>query len=93
MRRGAAVRTHEYEHRLFDEGFLQGLVAGCPGGATMHISTADGDGNLVSYTTTVGESAGVVAPGTGVAMNNFLGEEDILPVGGFGAAGRSADRQ
>ncbi len=88
MSHAEAVRTDEYERRLFEDGFVQSLVAGTPGGNTMHISTADEDGTFVSYTTTVGESAGLVAPGTGVAMNNFLGEEDILPVGGLRAAGR-----
>ena len=88
MRRAQATRTHEYETRLFEDGYLQSLFAGCPGGNTMHISTADDEGNLVSYTTTVGESAGLVAPGTGVILNNFLGEEDILPAGGMGAAGK-----
>ena len=88
MRRAEAARTAEYETRLFEDGYLQSLFAGCPGGSTMHISTADDDGNLVAYTTTVGESAGLVAPGTGVILNNFLGEEDILPAGGLGAAGR-----
>jgi gamma-glutamyltranspeptidase/glutathione hydrolase len=88
MRRAQATRTPEYESRLFEDGYLQGLFAGCPGGNTMQISTADEDGNLVSYTTSVGESAGVTAPGTGVILNNFLGEEDILPAGGLRAAGR-----
>ena len=88
MRVASATRTPEYERRLFDDGYLQGLVAGCPGGNTMHISTADDDGNLVAYTTTVGESAGLCAAGTGVILNNFLGEEDILPAEGLSAAGK-----
>jgi len=88
MRTMEEVRTPEYEHRLFEEGFLQAMLAACAGGNTMHISTADGDGNLVGYTTTVGESAGLVAPGTGVVLNNFLGEEDISPSGKQTQAGR-----
>ena len=88
MRRSLAARTPEYETRLFEDGYLQGLFAACPGGNTMHLSTADDEGNVVSYTTTVGESAGLVAPGTGVILNNFLGEEDILPAGDARAAGR-----
>ena len=88
MERGAAVRTPEYEERLFEEGWLQSMLAACPGGNTMHISTADREGNLVAYTTTVGESAGCNAPGTGIVMNNFLGEEDILPAGALRDPGR-----
>ncbi len=88
MDHGAAVRTPEYEERLFEDGWLQGMLASTPGGNTMHISTADSEGNLVAYTTTVGESAGMTAPGTGVIMNNFLGEEDILPAGPWREPGR-----
>jgi gamma-glutamyltranspeptidase/glutathione hydrolase len=88
MRVMERTRTQEYEERLFEEGYVQALLAACPGGNTMHISTADADGNLVGYTTTVGESAGVVAPGTGVILNNFLGEEDIYPGRGAVEAGK-----
>ncbi len=87
MRYMENVRSDEYEERLFEDGYLQAMLAACPGGNTMHISTADADGNLVAYTTTVGESAGLVAPGTGVVLNNFLGEEDIHPVGSQRAPG------
>ncbi|MDA1194923.1 MAG: gamma-glutamyltransferase [Planctomycetota bacterium] len=88
MEQGAALRTPEYEARLFEPGWLQGVLAGTPGGNTMQVSTADAEGTLVSYTTTVGESAGITAPGTGVVLNNFLGEEDILPVGAQREPGR-----
>jgi gamma-glutamyltranspeptidase/glutathione hydrolase len=88
MRRGAAVRTPEYEQRLFEEGWLQARFAANPGGNTMHVATADEAGNLVAYTTTVGESAGLTAPGSGIVLNNFLGEEDIHPAGRTVEAGR-----
>ena len=84
---GEAVRTNEYEQRLFEAGYLEGLVAECPGGSTMQVSAADADGNLVSYTTSLGESAGIAARGTGIVLNNFLGEEDILPADADAAAG------
>lgn len=87
MQTGAAVRNAEYEKRLFEDGWLQGMLAACAGGNTMHISTADAEGNLVAYTTTVGESAGCNAPGTGIVMNNFLGEEDIMPPGALAVPG------
>lgn len=84
---GEALRTNEYEQRLFEKGYLEELVASCPGGSTMQVSTADADGNLVSYTTSLGESAGIAAKGTGIVHNNFLGEEDILPSGDSNAVG------
>ena len=87
MAAGEALRTPEYERRLFEDGYLEGVVATCPGGSTMQVSTADEHGNLVSYTTSLGESAGLAAPGTGIVLNNFLGEEDIQPEDAGAAAG------
>lgn len=48
---------------------------------TSHLSVIDGDGLAVSLTTTAGESAGYVVPGTGYIPNNILGEEDLHPQG------------
>jgi gamma-glutamyltranspeptidase/glutathione hydrolase len=49
---------------------------------TTHISVADVDGNLASLTASNGEGCAYVLPGTGIMMNNMLGEEDLNP-GGF----------
>jgi gamma-glutamyltranspeptidase/glutathione hydrolase len=48
---------------------------------TTQISVADGEGNLASLTLSNGEGCGHVLPGTGIVMNNMLGEEDINPYG------------
>lgn len=48
---------------------------------TTHISIIDVDGNMASLTTSNGEGSGVLIPGTGVIMNNMLGEEDLNPAG------------
>jgi gamma-glutamyltranspeptidase/glutathione hydrolase len=48
---------------------------------TTQISVADAAGNLASLTLSNGEGCGYVIPGTGIAMNNMLGEEDINPQG------------
>lgn len=48
---------------------------------TSHLSVMDEDGLAVSLTTTAGESAGYVVPGTGYIPNNMLGEEDLHPKG------------
>ena len=50
-------------------------------GSTTHISVLDGDGNAASVTTSNGEGSGYVIPGTGIMVNNMLGEEDINPQG------------
>jgi gamma-glutamyltranspeptidase/glutathione hydrolase len=48
---------------------------------TTHISVIDAEGMAVSLTTTAGESAGYVVPGTGYIPNNILGEADLHPEG------------
>jgi gamma-glutamyltranspeptidase/glutathione hydrolase len=41
----------------------------------------DGEGNAASVTTSNGEGSGYVIPGTGIMVNNMLGEEDLNPQG------------
>ncbi len=48
---------------------------------TSHLSVIDEDGMTVSMTTTAGESAGYIVPGTGYIPNNIMGEEDLHPQG------------
>jgi len=48
---------------------------------TTQISIADADGNLASLTLSNGEGAAYVLPGTGIVLNNMLGEEDLYPRG------------
>lgn len=50
-------------------------------GHTTHISVADEDGNTIGITASLGEGAGIVADGTGITMNNLLGEADVNPPG------------
>ncbi len=51
-------------------------------GGTTHASVIDADGNAASMTTSNGQGCGYVVPGTGVMMNNMMGEDDLFP-GGF----------
>jgi len=51
-------------------------------GSTTHISVVDAAGLAVALTASNGEGSGIVVPGTGIHLNNMLGEEDINP-GGF----------
>jgi len=46
---------------------------------TTHLSIRDGEGRLLAMTVTNGEGSGLVAPGTGILLNNMLGEDDVLP--------------
>jgi len=50
-------------------------------GSTTHISVLDAEGMAVSMTASNGEGSGIVVPGTGIHLNNMLGEEDINPLG------------
>lgn len=50
-------------------------------GSTTHISVLDGDGRACSVTATNGEGSGVVVPGTGIHLNNIMGEQDLNPEG------------
>ncbi len=52
---------------------------------TTHASVADAEGNVASLSTSNGEASGYVVPGTGVMLNNMLGEDDLHP-DGFHAA-------
>lgn len=50
-------------------------------GSTTHVSVIDDEGNAASVTTTNGEGSSYVIPGTGIMVNNMLGEEDLNPNG------------
>lgn len=52
---------------------------------TTHCSVADAEGNVAALSTSNGEAAGYVVPGTGIMLNNMLGEGDLHP-DGFHAA-------
>ena len=49
---------------------------------TTHLGVIDARGNLASLTVSNGAGSGRVVPGTGIVLNNMLGEEDLNP-GGF----------
>ncbi len=48
---------------------------------TTHISVVDGEGNAAGLSVSNGEGGGYLVPGTGIIMNNLLGEEDLNPAG------------
>ena len=50
-------------------------------GSTTHLAVLDADGNCASVTCSNGTGSGVYVPGTGVHVNNMLGEEDLNPQG------------
>jgi gamma-glutamyltranspeptidase/glutathione hydrolase len=48
---------------------------------TTHLSCVDGDGLAASITASMGYGSGLVVPGTGIPMNNTLGEPELNPRG------------
>jgi gamma-glutamyltranspeptidase/glutathione hydrolase len=48
---------------------------------TTHVSCVDAEGHVVSITATMGYGSGLVIPGTGIPMNNTLGEPELNPKG------------
>jgi gamma-glutamyltranspeptidase/glutathione hydrolase len=87
MERTQRARTPEFLDGLADpsfvERFLESGTAGEGGrlGSTTHIAVLDRDGWACSVTCSNGASSGVVVPGTGVHLNNMLGEQDLNPLG------------
>jgi gamma-glutamyltranspeptidase/glutathione hydrolase len=48
---------------------------------TTHISVIDGNGNAAALSLSNGEGSSYVLPGTGIILNNMLGEDDLCPDG------------
>jgi gamma-glutamyltranspeptidase / glutathione hydrolase len=68
------------EASLLDPAVLE-TAAGDLLGSTTHISVLDRDGMCANVTCSNGSGSGVLVPGTGVILNNMLGEEDLNPLG------------
>jgi gamma-glutamyltranspeptidase / glutathione hydrolase len=69
------------------EQSLPGRPEHRPAGGTTHVSVVDGDGNAASLSSSTGSGSGVIVPGTGIHLNNMLGEYDLV-AGGPAAPGR-----
>lgn len=72
----AAMRTTAHE---------RAAILADPGNTT-HVSAIDAEGLAVSVTSSCGSGSGVVVEGTGIYMNNMMGEEDLNPGGYFSLA-------
>jgi gamma-glutamyltranspeptidase/glutathione hydrolase len=88
---GAAdgLRDLEFAEALYRPGMEAGVLdpAGLDRaaagllGSTTHIAVIDDRGLCASVTCSNGSGSGVLVPGTGVILNNMLGEEDLNPLG------------
>ena len=52
-------------------------------GSTAHVSATDSDGVACSVTISSGYGSGMIAEGTGIWLNNCLGEHELNPAGGY----------
>src|SRR4051812_12769940 len=86
------ARTEEFVSGLHHEGYLERFMAkealesaahdvGSRLGSTTHVAVLDGEGGCASVTCSNGSCSGVIVPGTGLHLNNMLGEEDLNPLG------------
>jgi gamma-glutamyltranspeptidase/glutathione hydrolase len=86
------ARDAEFLEGLATEGYLERFLAKealdsvatevrARLGNTTHIAVMDADGACASVTCSNGSCSGVIVPGTGVHLNNMLGEQDLNPLG------------
>jgi gamma-glutamyltranspeptidase/glutathione hydrolase len=80
MEEAQSERTPEFVDGLGEHGFA-GRFLGSRLGSTTHISVLDAAGRACAVTCTNGEGSGIVVPGTGMHLNNIMGEEDLSPLG------------
>jgi gamma-glutamyltranspeptidase/glutathione hydrolase len=80
MEEAQTARTPEFVEGLGEVGFAARLL-GSRMGSTTHISVLDADGRACTVTCTNGEGSGIVVPGTGIHVNNIMGETDLNPLG------------
>jgi gamma-glutamyltranspeptidase/glutathione hydrolase len=71
--------------RITSDG--HGVPEPAPAGGTTHVSAVDADGNAASLSSSTGSGSGVIVPGTGIHLNNMLGEYDLV-AGAPAVAGR-----
>ncbi len=75
-----SARTREFLAGLHEPGFAADFLADRLG-STTHITALDADGGCASVTCSNGSGSGEFVPGTGIQLNNMLGEQDLNPFG------------
>jgi gamma-glutamyltranspeptidase/glutathione hydrolase len=74
-----AARLTSEEYARGQRERIFGSAFGSPN--TTHLSCVDASGLAVSITASMGYGSGIVIPGTGIPMNNTLGEPELNPRG------------
>jgi gamma-glutamyltranspeptidase/glutathione hydrolase len=92
MDRANRARSEDFIEGLHREGYLESFLAreelahhaldiGSRLGSTTHVAVLDSEGGCATVTCSNGSCSGVIVPGTGLHLNNMLGEEDLNPLG------------
>ncbi len=89
MERTQDERTPEFLAGLDDPEFVEQFLRDpdpahphdAPLGSTTHIAVIDREGSACSVTCSNGSCSGLIVPGTGIHLNNMLGEQDLNPLG------------
>ncbi|HEX7527384.1 MAG TPA: gamma-glutamyltransferase [Gaiellaceae bacterium] len=68
-----SARGGGFVRALHRGGLAQRVLSG-----TTHISVVDAHGSAASLSASLGSGSGVVVPGTGIHLNNMLGEADLV---------------
>src|SRR5215208_3642856 len=80
------ARDPRFSRQLYRGGLAKRLLG--VGGGTTHISAVDAEGNAASLSLSTGSGSGIVVPGTGFALNNMLGEYNVVETGPLPRPGR-----
>jgi gamma-glutamyltranspeptidase / glutathione hydrolase len=80
------ARDPGFSRQLYRGGLAKRLLG--VGGGTTHISAVDAEGNAASLSLSTGSGSGIVVPGTGFALNNMLGEYNVVETGPLPRPGR-----
>ncbi|MGK2956352.1 MAG: gamma-glutamyltransferase family protein [Solirubrobacterales bacterium] len=91
MEAASLARRTDFAENLANDGFAEGFLSDEALsrvlsdddrlGSTTHLAAMDDSGLCASVTCSNGTGSGLVVPGTGIHLNNMLGEEDLNPLG------------
>jgi len=77
------VLDHSADLEADAVALLQAVGLRQESGSTAHVSAVDGDGLACSVTVSSGYGSGMIAHGTGIWLNNCLGEQELNPRGPY----------
>lgn len=85
---GYRVHVHDHSRDLEEDGYAlleqverHGLASLPTSSSTINVSVVDDEGNAVAVTASSGYGSGVTVPGTGLMLNNCLGEPELNRLG------------